>query len=158
MALIGRLLGKLMARGRLTLIMPDGSRDTYGPGGSDEHLTVRFTDNRVGFDIVRNPRLGFGEAYMDGRVIIEDGSILDLLEMLLGANRWEDGGQRRKAIRTGRVATIRSLFRRNPATRSRRNVAHHYDLSDELYRLFLDGDRQALPLRERLLIRRNEVH
>ena len=142
MALIGRLLGKLMARGRLTLIAADGSRETYGPGGSDEHLTVRFTDNRVGFDIVRNPRLGFGEAYMNGRIVIEEGTILGLLEMLVGANRWEDGGERRQSISSGRVAALKSLFRRNPATRSRKNVAHHYDLSDELYRLFLDSDRQ----------------
>ncbi|MEQ7873626.1 cyclopropane-fatty-acyl-phospholipid synthase family protein [Sphingomonas sp. ASV193] len=142
MALIGRLLGTLMTRGRLTLVMPDGSRDTYGPGGDGGHLTVRFTDKRVAFDIVRNPRLGFGEAYMDGRIVIEDGTILQLMEMLLGANRWEDGGAGRKAIATGRVAALKSLFRRNPAKRSRKNVAHHYDLSDELYELFLDGDRQ----------------
>ena len=94
MALISRLIGTLLTRGRITLIQPNGSRETYGPGGGKE-LTVRFADRKVAFDLVRNPRLALGEAYMDGRLIIEDGTILDLLEMIVGANRWEDGGQGR---------------------------------------------------------------
>ena len=47
----------------------------------------------MAFDIARNPRLQLGEAYMDGRLIIEDGTILDLLELFVGSNRWEDGGK-----------------------------------------------------------------
>ena len=141
MSLIGTLLGKLIGRGRLTLITADGKRETYGPGEGPE-LTVRFTDRRVPFDIMRNPRLGFGEAYMDGRLVIEDGSILDLLRLVVGANRWEDGGAGRKAISVGRLKALTALLRRNPARRARRNVAHHYDLKDELYALFLDRDRQ----------------
>ena len=58
MSLIGKLVDKLLTRGSITLITPNG-RETLGPGGGN-HLTVRFDDNRVGFDIVRNPRLGLG--------------------------------------------------------------------------------------------------
>ena len=60
MALIGALIDKLLKTGSITLVMPDGSRSTHGRGGGD-HLTLRFADNRVGFDILRNPRLGLGE-------------------------------------------------------------------------------------------------
>ena len=130
-----------MTRGRINLVQPDGGRQAIGPGGGNE-LTVRLADRRVAFDIARNPRLAFGEAYMDGRLIIEDGTILDLLEMIVGANRWEDGGQGRALLKKGKIKGLKKLFRRNDAKRSRRNVAHHYDLKDELYELFLDGDRQ----------------
>ena len=141
MALISRLIGTLLTRGRITVVQPDGSRETYGPGGGRE-LTVRFADKRVAFDLVRNPRLAFGEAYMDGRLKIEDGSILDLLEMIVGANRWEDGGQGRALLKKGKIKGLKKLFRRNDPSRSRRNVAHHYDIGNELYALFLDDDLQ----------------
>ncbi|HVL79023.1 MAG TPA: cyclopropane-fatty-acyl-phospholipid synthase family protein [Sphingomicrobium sp.] len=141
MALIGRLIDKLLKRGSITLVQPNGSRDTYGPGGG-KALTVRLADRKVPFDLVRNPRLGLGEAYMDGRLIVEDGTILDLLEMVTGSNRWEDSGSNRKLIGKGPLSRIKALFRRNRPTHARRNVAHHYDLRDELFSHFLDSDWQ----------------
>jgi cyclopropane-fatty-acyl-phospholipid synthase len=142
MSLIGRLLDKLLTKGSITLKLPDKVPETHGPGGG-KHLTVRFTDRKVGFDIVRNPRLGFGEAYMDGRLIIEDGTILDLMRMIVGANRWEDWGEGRRALAKGKaMRTLKRLLLTNNLKRARRNVAHHYDLSDDLYELFLDEDKQ----------------
>ena len=141
MSLIGRLVDKLLKHGSITLVTPGGKRETYGPGGG-KHLTVRFIDNKVAFDILKNPRLGVGEAYMDGRLVVEDGTILDLLELITGSNRWEDAGQKRKLFAKSRTGALKSFFRRNDPRRARRNVAHHYDLSDELYDAFLDPDRQ----------------
>ena len=140
MALIGRLIDKLLKAGSITLVMPDGSRETHGPGGG-RPLTVRLADRKVAFEILKNPRLGLGEAYMDGRLTIEDGTILDLLELITGSVRWEDGGKG-KLIGKGKIAAVKAFFRRNDPRRARRNVAHHYDLSDELYATFLDPDRQ----------------
>jgi cyclopropane-fatty-acyl-phospholipid synthase len=140
MSLIGKLVEKLLTTGSITLKRPGKPPETFGAGGG-KHLTVRFTDNRVAFDIARNPRLRLGEAYMDGRLVIEDGTILDLLELVTGANRWEDKGEGRQAMRKGKKRFLR-LFKRNNPLRARRNVAHHYDLKDELYELFLDGDKQ----------------
>src|SRR4051795_903437 len=140
MSLIGRLVDKLLTKGSITLLRPGKRPETFGSGGG-KHLTVRFTDRKVAFDIIKNPRLGLGEAYMDGRLIIEDGTILDLLELIVGANRWEDKGAGRKAMRKGKKR-FSKLFRRNNPLRARRNVAHHYDLKDELYELFLDDDKQ----------------
>ncbi len=140
MALIDRLLGKVLTDAQLTVVTPDGKRATYGPGGG-RMLTIRVTDRKVLFEIARNPRLGLGEAYMDGRLTIEDGSILDLMELIVGANRWESKAGGRAAMNKGK-SKWKALFRRNPADASRRNVAHHYDIGNELYRLFLDKDLQ----------------
>ena len=142
MSLIGKLIGKLLTKGSITLQTPGKPPHTYGPGGG-KHLSVRFTDRRVAFDIVRNPRLGFGEAYMDGRLVVEDGTILDLLRLIVGANRWEDWGEGRKALSKSKTSKrLKGLLLPNNLKRARRNVAHHYDLSDELYELFLDADKQ----------------
>ena len=78
---------------------------------------------------------------MNGRLIIEDGTILDLMRMFVGSNRWEDWGEGRRAMSKGGKKVL-SLFKHNSLTRARRNVAHHYDLRDELYELFLDADKQ----------------
>ena len=138
--MIGRLIEKLMSKGRLTLVMPDGKRTSYGPGGGAS-LTVRVTNRITLFAFARNPRLGLGEAYMDGRLIVEDGTILDLMRLVVGANRWEDKGKGRAAMNKGK-GKWKALFRRNKAKASRRNVAHHYDIGNDLYRLFLDEDLQ----------------
>ena len=140
MALIERLAGQLVRKGRLTLIMPDGSHRVFGPGGGPS-VTVRLTSRRAAFEIARNPRLGLGEAYMNGRIIIEEGDILGLMEVVVGSNRWEEGGGARKKLNKGK-SRLKALFRRNEAGRARKNVAHHYDIGNDLYRLFLDDDLQ----------------
>jgi cyclopropane-fatty-acyl-phospholipid synthase len=139
MSLIGRLIDKLLTNGSITLLTPGKRPQTYGPGGG-RHLTIRLTDKKVAFDILKSPSLGVGEAYMDGRLVIEDGSILDLLRMVQESNRWEDAREAR-ALGRDFKRLLRKLKRNNPA-RSRRNVAHHYDLRDELYEFFLDEDKQ----------------
>ena len=141
MSLIGRLIDKLLAKGSITLFTPGKPPHTYGPGGG-KHLNVRFTDRKVAFDILRNPRLGVGEAYMDGRLAVEDGTILDLLRLIVGANPWEGGGEGRRSYTRGKLSRASRLLRSNNLKRARRNVAHHYDLRDELYELFLDADKQ----------------
>lgn len=138
MRLLRTFLDEALPNGQLTVITPAG-RSTYGRGG--RHLTIRLHDRRALFDILRNPRLRVGEAYMDGRLTVEDGSILDLLELVVGANPFERGGHKGK-LRKARLGPLKTLFRRNPAPRARRNVAHHYDLDGRLYRLFLDDDLQ----------------
>jgi cyclopropane-fatty-acyl-phospholipid synthase len=141
MALIEKLVGKIVTKGRLTLVWPDGASNDFGPGGEPE-LTVRLADRQTAFAIARNPRVGLGEAYMDGRITIENGDILDLMELVTGANRWEDGGAGRKALGKGKNP-LKKLWRaRNKAKRARKNVAHHYDIGNDLYRLFLDDDLQ----------------
>ncbi|WP_308515294.1 cyclopropane-fatty-acyl-phospholipid synthase family protein [Sphingomonas flavescens] len=139
MSLIGRFIDQILPVGSITLIQADGSRGTYGPGGG-KSITVKLHDRRATFELFRNPRLKLGELYMDGRLTIEDGTILDLLELIVGAQPWEQGG--RKALGKGKAGKLKSLFRRNPVGKARSNVAHHYDIGNELYALFLDDDLQ----------------
>jgi cyclopropane-fatty-acyl-phospholipid synthase len=139
--LIGKLIDKLLTKGSITLVLPGREPATYGPGGGPE-LTIRTTDRRVPYDILRNPRLGLGEAYMDGRLIVENGTILDLLEMVTQSNPWEGAGAGRKLYGKSKLKQLRAFIRRNNPRRARRNVAHHYDLGNELYETFLDADMQ----------------
>jgi len=140
MAMIDNLVGKLVRKGQLTVVFANGSERSFGPGG-EPSLRVRMADRRVAFDIARNPRVGVGEAFMDSRIVVENGDILDLLRLVVGANRWEDQDSGRRALNKGKRRWP-SLFRRNDAKSSRRNVAHHYDVGNDLYRLFLDSDLQ----------------
>jgi cyclopropane-fatty-acyl-phospholipid synthase len=139
MSLIGRFIDQILPVGSITLVQPDGRRETHGPGGG-RHVTVKLHDRRAAFDLFRNPRLRLGELYMDGRMTIEDGSILELLELIVGAKPWEQG--HRKALGKGKGSWLKHLFRRNDVRKSRHNVAHHYDIGNELYALFLDDDLQ----------------
>ncbi len=113
-----------------------GSPD--GPFGS---VSVRFTDARVAPDILRDPGLGAAEAYMDGRLIVERGDILDLVNIVRGSHRWEDSSGPNPFLRKGgRIGHwLRTMNWRPSALR---NVSHHYDVGNDFYRLFLDEDLQ----------------
>ncbi len=142
MSLVRTLVASLVKIGRVHLILPNGSRETLGPGGGLE-VTVRLTDKAALARLVRYPRLALGELYMEGRLIIEQGSMIDLLRIIVGSNPWEEGGKRGKTAMSKRgLAPFKALFRRNKPKQSRQNVAHHYDLDDRLYDLFLDPWRQ----------------
>ena len=141
--LFGRLITRLVRRGTLTVTYASGETATYGeptPGYPD--VAVRFTDGKVGRDIVLDPRLGAGEAYMDGRIVMERGGVMELVQLVQANNRWEKRGKlmapslRRKI--TGRLAFLAHAF--NKPGSSRRNVAHHYDIGNDLYKLMLDAE------------------
>src|SRR3546814_9757428 len=77
-----RLFRSLIQSGRLEVTWPDGKRSVYqGKEPGDRHSAVRITDKRTSWAILRNPSLGAGEAFMDGRIVIEDGDIRQLLDL-----------------------------------------------------------------------------
>ncbi len=142
-ALLDRFLGRIVENGELTIVDADGNRRTYGrDDGSGRRIVLRLADRKVIPDVLRRPKVGIGEAYMDGRLILEEGDILGLLDLVTSNAPWEAGGQSRKAIGRGSRNVMRKLALLNWRRRAARNVAHHYDLSDRLYDLFLDSDRQ----------------
>ena len=143
MWLLNKALARLIRRGELTVIDHDGK--TYRYGAPDPELApviMRFTDRKVAGEIARDPGLGAAEAWMDERLLLEQGEILDLVMLIRRNNRWEDkSGQRGGFLKKGGKIVSR-LDRLNWQRRSRRNVAHHYDIGNRLYELFLDADMQ----------------
>lgn len=145
MSLFDRFAGHLFKRGEMTFIFPDGSTRHYGtPDPALKPVTLRFADKGVTAFIARNPHLHAAEAFMDGRMVIEQGDIRDLVDLVRANGKWEEGrvtlrGTLSSLVRDRLRATLAAF---NDARRSKANVAHHYDLNDRLYDLFLDVDRQ----------------
>ncbi len=138
--LLVRALDRLVQVGALTIIDANGRRHEVGGRVDGKRATVRLHDRALHRRLLFDPYLGVGEAYMDGRLTIEDGTLGDFLEVLALNEEASDHFVFRLDDWIGRRA--RFLQQYNPASRARKNVAHHYDLSDELYQLFLDRDRQ----------------
>jgi len=145
MKLFEHVIKRLVTRGQLTVFYANGSSVTVGQADPTlPTLAMRFRDSRVPFDIVRDPRLGMAEAWIDGRVAIEGGGIMELVSLIRANNAWESGKSiDAKGVLTRGIKSARQkLWRANHKARSKANVAHHYDLSGALYALFLDRDRQ----------------
>jgi len=145
MALIDLFLARRVKRGTLTVHHADGKTVRFGTADPRfPDVTIRFTDTSAANGILRDPGLGAAEAYMDGRMVIEQGDIRDLVRLLTANDPWEAGanGLAASPLRRAIQAVTHRIGRVNMARRSKRNVAHHYDLSDRLYDLFLDSDRQ----------------
>ena len=136
--LINAMLGRLVKRGSLTLIDADGNKHIHGDGG-EPRAVIRIDDPKLYGAIFINPELAVGEAYMDGTLTHEGGSIGDLLRVFHTNSRNLRSAPMRKALASG-VKKIRRAQQYNPVIKSRENVAHHYDLSNDFYRLFLDED------------------
>ncbi len=137
--LISLFFDRLIKHGSLTVIYPDGRSSHYG--GSAPPVTVRLHERYLPRKLLFNPDLVLGEAYMDRTLTIDHDNIYGLIELLLtNLAEQPDVWHYRWLGRLRRLC--RTLVQFNPAERSRRNVAHHYDLSGQLYDLFLDADRQ----------------
>jgi cyclopropane-fatty-acyl-phospholipid synthase len=130
-------LNKYVRAGNLRITTAQGR--TYSLGdGTGRPVALRFTRRAAERAVIFDPELKLGECYMDGTLLVEEGSIADALKILLGqSTRPPSWARPRYWLRYARM-----LSRLNWRSRARRNVAHHYDLDGRLYSLFLDGDRQ----------------
>ncbi len=133
-------LRSIVLKGTLTVIGPNNRPFTVGDG-SEPRITMWLHDRAAVARLALNADLALGELYMDGRLTVEEGDIAGLLDLLMSnLAQTSPVGFMRFA------RAVRRAFRRfeqfNPASRARAHVAHHYDLSGQLYDLFLDRDRQ----------------
>ncbi|ANY19859.1 Cyclopropane-fatty-acyl-phospholipid synthase [Tsuneonella dongtanensis] len=143
MAVIDRVLGRLVTRGVLEVVHPDGRVAVHGTTETGfPEVRVRFADAKVARNILLDPRLGAAEAFMDGRLIIERGEVMDLVALLRLNNRWDHG--RRidrptfaRRLRNRFAATLEAINRQASA---KANVAHHYDIGNDLYERMLDSE------------------
>jgi cyclopropane-fatty-acyl-phospholipid synthase len=134
------VLRAFIRHGTLRLTTAGGNVLHFGDG-TGEPIAVRFTSRAAQWGMLLDPELKVGEAYMDGTLVIERGSIADFLHLAMSQDK---SG---KPLRWARLQWLarylaRRLAQLNRPTRARRNVAHHYDLDQQLYALFLDADRQ----------------
>jgi len=137
--LLSRLFERIITTGRLRVIDAGGLLHTFGSGGAT--VTIRLHDPALHWKLAARPRLYFGEAFMDGKLTIEEGSLYDLID-LFAVNLEALPAGLTSQLLNGYLTLFRRLHQYNPLPRARQNVAHHYDLSDQLYELFLDRDWQ----------------
>ena len=139
MLLLRQQLSNLVREGQLTVIDADGRRHTFGTGAPA--VCMRLHDKAIARRLFWSPSLALGEGYMDGRVTFEGCDCYQFLDFCFRNIGWGYGHWVQELL--GRLRHLtRRIAQYNPVPRATKNVAHHYDLSDELYDLFLDNDRQ----------------
>ena len=141
MSLLDPILHRAIKAGRLKVTKTDGSRVQFGGLEPGPDAAIRFTEPGVERQILLNPELGGPEAYMDDKLVIEEGTLHDVIRIFM-INRdrmnqspfqrfWQEVAHR-----------FRFIQQYNPASRAKKNVAVHYDIGEDIYRLFLDRDMQ----------------
>ncbi|WP_417321101.1 class I SAM-dependent methyltransferase [Emcibacter sp.] len=142
MFLLSILLNKLIKFGTLHIIDASGKKHSF-VGTDDMEVTIRFHTSSLPRRIFLKPDLATGEAWMEGDLTLENGaSIYNFLYLVTKNMEWRKGNVMHSTGKTPFTRIIGLIDQINPAGRSKKNVAHHYDLSSDLYELFLDPDRQ----------------
>jgi len=123
------------------LIDSNSKKYVIGNPIKEKPIVIKLLDQKLMQKLLINPDLYFGEAYMDGSLVIENGTLTEFLELAfknIGRGNINSYGAIIKKIR----GTFGYLTNLNKIIKSKENVAHHYDISEKLYDLFLDENRQ----------------
>ncbi len=137
--LFGDMARRVVQWGRLSIIDADGRRHEAGRDGPE--VSIRLHDRALHRRLTFNPFLSLGEAYMAGTLTVEQGSLYEFMDICAANSLHVFRSPLGRALTFGQTL-LRHLHQYNPVPRAQANVAHHYDLSDRLYDLFLDRDRQ----------------
>ena len=143
MWLLDKMLRALIREGCLIVTDHDGTAYTYGDSTDPDPVRIRFTDSGAALHVAKDPRVGAGEAYMDGRLVVEPPHDIRAMVLLVMRNANRAGGM--GAPNPLRRAVDWLAFKAdqiNLRAKASKNVVHHYDLSRPFYELFLDEDRQ----------------
>jgi cyclopropane-fatty-acyl-phospholipid synthase len=135
---LDRMLAGFVRTGSLTVTDADGRSHVFA-GAPGPAVHMRLTDPSLYWKLFLNPELHAGEAYMDGRMSFPGSSLRDFLT-LFSLNRGALAGQRHQAALRRVSRALKRFHQANPIGVAQRNVAHHYDLGNAFYRLFLDRD------------------
>ena len=134
------VLKKVNFKEQLSIIDSNNNIHVFGKGKSN--LRIRLTNKSIEKKLFRNPSLHFGEGYMNKEILIEEGSIEQLIDLITSC--YDDFIQHNSVYKiyenfSGYFKIFQQL---NELVKSKQNVAHHYDLKEDLYKLFLDKDMQ----------------
>mgnify|MGYP001475660262 CR=1 FL=1 len=138
---LARFLNKLFKKDGFILVDADSRKHIIGLPEKKKPITIRILNRKLHYKLLFRPDLYFGEAYSNGDILIENGTLTDFLDLaLMNIGRKELNFFSRLINKLS--GSYRYLTNFNFIKKSKMNVAHHYDLSDELYDLFLDPKRQ----------------
>ena len=139
MYLLSRFLTNLIKTGQLTLVTAGGEEHVFGGTEPGPDVAIKLHDPALAWKLSLKPELASGEAYMDGTLTIERGTLREFFDLITGNMGWQPDNPLN--AKNARIRRIRNFFSQyDTTTRARRSVAHHYDLSNELFRRFLDED------------------
>ena len=145
MRFLPKLLSRAIRRGRLHLTGPDGRSWSFGGAEPGPEVSIRIADPALDWRIPLHPELAAAEAFMDGKLVVESGpeggTAFDLLNIFFVNKRAFDMSAT-QVFWNGLERLLRRFLQNNPISRSRRNAAHHYDLGNAFYRMWLDADMQ----------------
>jgi cyclopropane-fatty-acyl-phospholipid synthase len=134
------ILTRLVRSGHLIVVGADGATEEFGDR-SGPQLSVQLNDHATERAIALDPSLALGEAFMEGRLVMLEGSIYDFIAMLMRGMAERPLPYWARSLDAARWSA-RRVLQFNPVFRSRRNAKHHYDIEASIYDLFLDSDRQ----------------
>ena len=137
---LASFLNKVFKKGGFILIDADTKNYIIGDPGKDP-IKLKILNKNLHYKLLLHPDLYFGEAYTNGDIIIENGTLTDFLDLTL-----MNFGRRELNFFSYLINKLRGSYRYltnfNFIKKSKMNVSHHYDISDDLYDLFLDSKRQ----------------
>ena len=138
---LSRFLEKLFKKDGFILVDANSNRYIIGKPTKDNPITIKLLDKKLHYKLLLFSDLYFGEAYTDGSIVIENGTLTDFLDLAM-----QNIGTRETNIFSEMINKIRGTYRFltnfNLISKSKNNVAHHYDISEKLYDLFLDSKKQ----------------
>ncbi|MCZ6847211.1 MAG: cyclopropane-fatty-acyl-phospholipid synthase [Alphaproteobacteria bacterium] len=137
---LSHMMKSFVRVGTLKVIDADGNLHVFS-GDPGPNVTMRLTDRSLYYKLVFNPELHAGEAYVDGRMSFEDSTLRDFLT-LFSLNRLSLGSYPLQKVLRAVSRQFKHFQQANPVGKAQRNVAHHYDLGNDFYRLFLDDGLQ----------------
>jgi len=135
---LSKMLKSFVKVGSLTVIDAEGGTHVFA-GAPGPDVTMQLTDPTLYRKLFFNPELHAGEAYMDGRMSFPGSSLRGFLT-LFSVNRLSLGNQPMQKVLRRVSRGLKRFQQANPVGKARQNVAHHYDLGNAFYKLFLDSD------------------
>ncbi len=135
--LVAKLFTKIFKEGGIILVDYQGQKFICGNPDKEKPITLKLLNKKLNYKLLFNPDISFPEAYVNGEIKIENGTLLDFLNLTfknLGPGEINTSGYFVKKF----LHAYRFFTNFNLPLKSKKNVEHHYDLGEELYNLFLD--------------------